>query len=330
MFIPQTDFYERNLHEVGKELILHCLLWTWDNVRACLPLIKECGYTGVQISPITSSKAQWNDNGRIQPRSSEWYKQLDETWYNLYQPLGFKQIGNHLGTEDDFNYLCDDGMKYGIKIIPDLVTRHTANDEYDCLKPHKDVDPDLLNNPHYWKPSFRINDYNNRDQVIYGCTDLPCLDYDNDELLNNEILPFFRKVSNRTPHFRLDQLKHYATPKEGSQFLVKAFENYPEGLHYGECINVTIDEYRDYAQYMYLLIHEYEFWEGGSKAVRFFQSHDNHRSDLFRIHLSDYERIERWKNLTKTFNMCLLYAHVDDNIIFCDEVKKNNWKVRGL
>ena len=331
MYVPETNFYEENLKKVGKELVLQTLLWEWKNVKATLPIIKECGYTGVQISPITPVKKQWDDNGRIKPYSKEWYDELENIgWSKFYQPTRFDTIGNEFGTLDDFKELAEECDKYDIKLIPDLVTRHTANEERNWLEPHRDVDPYLLSRPDFWMKKRRCDNYKDRWQVVNCCTDLPCLNYENEDLLNEVLIPFYKMVANYTPHFRLDQMKHYGTPEEGYHFFEKVFKDYPIGLHYGEGIHMTVEECRRYSKYMFVLLHEGEWWEGGSKAMRFFESHDNHRSDLFKTHMTDDERIYRWENLIKRFDMCLLYAHRDDKIIFCDEVKKANWKYRGL
>ena len=310
----------------NKVKILHLLTWDWACIRNNLKLIKEYGWDGIQVSPLTTCKAVWTNDGKIKPYSNEWWEEVEKTWWLLYQPTYFK-IGNHLGNFDDFKYLCDEADKLDLMIIPDYVLRHTANDEYDCLKPHNSVDKNILDNPEFFLPRRKTTNYKDRYQVIWHCTDLPALNYNDERLFTDFYEPLIKEISNLTPHFRLDQMKHYALRDEGGLFLDRLMKYYNnDGLHYGECI--FCDDYiarKYYDEYnIKPLVQDYQLF-GFKDRVAFFESHDTHRSLLSTLWMTDNVRLEKWNMLLSQTDYALYYARRWDNTIFSDEMKEINF-----
>lgn len=309
-----------------KEKILHLLLWEWKNIEKHLPMIKEYGWTAVQISPITECKPIWTDNGRIKPHTDEWYRQIDKQWWTLYQPLS-NRIGNHLGTKEDFISLCNKGKELGIKIVPDIVIRHVANGytQQDELNPCPDCDTYLLQHPEFFAEKININNENDRWQVTHRCTHLPMLDYEMKEVQDYWIT-LIDEINKYTPHYRLDQLKHYMLRSEGGTFLDNVIGRFSDGLHYGECILQNDDiSKKYYTEHKILpLVQDYQLFNDKNR-VAFFQSHDNHRSFMNCLYV-DNVRLEKWENLLTQTDFAIYYAHVNDNTIFSNIIKKINNK----
>ena len=176
--------------DIKKLKILHLFQWRINDIIPELKTIKNQGFDAIQISPIQGTK----DSGM--------------EWWKLYQPINLKIGNEQIGSKKDLINLIQEARKYNIRIIVDIVLRHVAGDESYPLKPHKNVDPELL--PYLAEPIDGVNVDSDRWQCTRRCTGMPMLDYDNVKL---------RKVYRRfldelvfigVDGFRLDQLKHYA------------------------------------------------------------------------------------------------------------------------
>lgn len=310
-----------------RERLLHALLWRWEDVEKNLPNIKYNGFTGVQISPITECKPIWDDNGRIKPLTEEWWEVVDREWANLYQPLS-NRIGNHLGTKEDFISLCRKADEYGIKIIPDLVMRHTANtfkggDEE--LVPCHLVDKRILDNPHWFADRINISNEHDRWQVTHRCTHLPMLHYEMKEV-QDYWLELTYEIAKYTPHYRLDQAKHFMLREEGGTFLDNVLRPFGEGVHYGECILQEDYISRKYWEQHGILplVQDYQLF-GDKHRVAFFESHDTHRSFLSSLmYENDELRMKSWEDIVQNANMTLYYARRNDKIVFSDRMREAN------
>ena len=132
--------------------------------------------------------------------------------------------------------MCAKAHSYGLKIFADVVLRHVAGDEWDCLKPHRNVDKVLLN--FLAEPINGWNIDNDRFQCTRRCTGLPMLDYDEPMLraLYRNFLDELTEVG--VDGFRLDQLKHYPTREEGCDFLYNVFNDFESTTYiYGEVLD---------------------------------------------------------------------------------------------
>ena len=100
--------------KMSEGAILHAWCWSFNTIKANLPVIAEAGYKSVQTSPI--NKCLVGDNGGMQLMGNG-------KWYYHYQPTLYT-IGNYqLGTLEEFKSLCTEADKYGINL-------ETERDEY--------------------------------------------------------------------------------------------------------------------------------------------------------------------------------------------------------
>ncbi|SHO44261.1 carbohydrate-binding module family 20 domain-containing protein [Anaerocolumna xylanovorans] len=179
-------------------VILHAFDWSFNTIKNNLGAIAEAGYNTVQTSVVQPSK---EDSASM--------------WYMLYQPIDFS-VGNQLGTEADFQSLCQEADKYGIKIIVDVVCNHTANNgSSQEMYPSDRVNAAIKNNANFWHTYKGSINYSDRWQVTHGCIGLPDLATENTDLQNNYIIPFLKKlVSDGADGFRFDAAKHIALPED--------------------------------------------------------------------------------------------------------------------
>ena len=105
--------------------ILHAWNMSFNEIRAQLPYIAEAGFGTIQTSPIGDSIFQFPawDTHTNRPTGLEHYV---GTWWMLYQPRSFN-IGNLLGTEEEFRALASEAAALGIHIIVDAIPNHTTS-----------------------------------------------------------------------------------------------------------------------------------------------------------------------------------------------------------
>lgn len=205
-----------------RELIFHAFNWDIKSIIENLLDIKKANFTAIQISPIQKCK-----------QGNEWWK--------LYQCLSFSEIGNRLGTEEDLIELTKRANKLDIKIIVDLVINHVAGNDKGELKPHKDIDKEILNHPEFFKEMKPITNWDNRWEVTNYCLGgLPSLKLENIELQDIIIKTMNHFIEIGAKGFRIDSCKQIKTVSEGSNF----FSNMLKGLKqevfiYGELLNCT-------------------------------------------------------------------------------------------
>ena len=279
--------------------ILHLFQWGLGSIIPMIPTVKEQGFDAIQISPIQGTK----DSGM--------------EWWKLYQPTNFK-IGNaQIGTREQLKELCAVANQYGIKIIVDVVLRHVAGDPQSPLAPHKDVDPDLL--PYLCKEQIPCYDYEDRWQCTHRCTGMPMLDYNNPNY-RVKVIDFLNELLDcGVWGFRLDQLKHYALPQEGSDFLT-CLQPYN---FYGECFFCDQWVLDAYSKYMKVLT------DGRpsdiSRLVAKFETHDDFLEFKATNRMTDHMRLVEWDVLV---NHCgydsLYYARPFEDLWMSREMKEIN------
>lgn len=82
-------------------VILHAWNWSFNNIKAQMKTIAECGYTSVQTSPVQIAKEN-TKNVSV------------GNWWVFYQPAGFSidnTGGSALGTKSEFKAMCDEAHK---------------------------------------------------------------------------------------------------------------------------------------------------------------------------------------------------------------------------
>ena len=279
--------------------ILHLFQWRLGDIIPMIPTVKEQGFDAIQISPIQGTK----DSGM--------------EWWKLYQPTNFKIGNTQIGTKEQLRELCAIANQYGIKVIVDVVFRHVAGDPQNPLAPHKDVDPDLL--PYLCKEQIPCNNYEDRWQCTHRCTGMPMFDYNNPNY-RVKVIDFLNELLDcGVWGFRLDQLKHYALPQEGSDFLT-----YLQPYNfYGECFFCDQWVLDEYSKYMKVLT------DGRpsdiSRLVAKFETHDDFLEFKATNRMTDHMRLVEWDVLV---NHCgydsLYYARPFEDLWMSREMKEIN------
>ena len=280
--------------------ILHLFQWRINDIIPELKTIKNQGFDAIQISPIQGTK----DSGM--------------EWWKLYQPINLKIGNEQIGSKKDLINLIQEARKYNIRIIVDIVLRHVAGDESYPLKPHRNVDPELL--PYLAEPIDGVNVDNDRWQCTRRCTGMPMLDYDNVKLRKLYRRFLDELVFIGVDGFRLDQLKHYALPEEGG----KALELFSRYNMYGEAINCSKELLNKYSKYMKVLT------EGRpsdiTKLVAKFESHDDYLELGLTKRMTDEMRLTEWDILVNQLQGCdcLYYARPFETLWKSEEMRKIN------
>jgi len=109
--------------------ILHAWNMSFNEIIRQLPYIAEAGFNTIQTSPIGDSIFEFPAYHGDYPTGFGPDGQHGErigTWWMLYQPRSFN-IGNMLGTEEEFRALTAAAAEYGIQIIVDAIPNHTTS-----------------------------------------------------------------------------------------------------------------------------------------------------------------------------------------------------------
>ena len=280
--------------------ILHLFQWRINDIIPELKTIKNQGFDAIQISPIQGTK----DSGM--------------EWWKLYQPINLKIGNEQIGSKKDLINLIQESRKYNIRIIVDIVLRHVAGDESYPLKPHRNVDPELL--PYLAEPIDGVNVDSDRWQCTRRCTGMPMLNYDDPNLMKLYKHFLDELVFIGVDGFRLDQLKHYALPFEGG----KALELFSRYNMYGEAINCSTELLNKYSKYMKVLT------EGRpsdiTKLVAKFESHDDYLDLGLTKKMTDEMRLTEWDILVNHLQGCdcLYYARPFETLWKSEEMRKIN------
>ena len=280
--------------------ILHLFQWRINDIIPELKTIKDQGFDAIQISPIQGTK----DSGM--------------EWWKLYQPINLKIGNEQIGSKKDLINLIQEARKYNIRIIVDIVLRHVAGDETYPLKPHRNVDPELL--PYLAEPIDAVNIDNDRWQCTRRCTGMPMLNYDDPELQKLYKRFLDELVFIGVDGFRLDQLKHYALPEEGG----KALELFSRYNMYGEALNCSKELLNKYSKYMKVLT------EGRpsdiTKLVAKFESHDDYLELGLTKRMTDEMRLTEWDVLVNHLSGCdcLYYTRPFETLWKSEEMRKIN------
>ena len=273
--------------------------WGLGSIIPMIPTVKEQGFDAIQISPIQGTK----DSGM--------------EWWKLYQPINLKIGNTQIGTKEQLRELCAVANQYGIKIIVDVVLRHVAGDPQNPLAPHKDVDPELL--PYLCKEQIPCNNYEDRWQCTHRCTGMPMFDYNNPNYIA-KVIDFLNELLDcGVWGFRLDQLKHYALPQEGSDFL-----NHLQPYNfYGECFFCDQWVLDEYSKYMKVLTDGRP--SNISRLVAKFETHDDFLEFKATNRMTDHMRLVEWDVLV---NHCgydsLYYARPFEDLWMSREMKEIN------
>lgn len=283
-----------------REIIIHCFQWKLKDITNNLDKIKEAGYTSIQTSPVQGCKSNGN-----------------EFWL-LYQPLDMAFVDSEqIGTREDLIELCREAHKRDLKVCVDVVLRHVAGKDTGELKPHEKVVDRLKNNPHFWTNAENAKNYTDRYEVTRKACGMPMLEYNNWNYQDIciEFLDDLKSIG--VGFFRLDQLKHYQFPREGSDFLTRVFGRYKDGLTYGEALEMDRGMLDEYTQYMNVLSDGEVSYHNRNKFVTYIESHDTYHTWKIGHHTTDEQLAKEWRYL--------LISNRESHVLFFCRPFSNLW-----
>lgn len=297
---------------MNREIILHCYQWRLKDITANLDKIKESGFTVIQTSPVQGCKNDGNQG-----------------WL-LYQPLDLAFVeSKQIGSEKDFEELCVEAHKRGLKIIVDVILRHVAGQDDGALIPHCKVSKCLTCNCTNWAADVcNATNYEDRQQIINYATGLPMLDY-RSESIQKRCIDFLNALEKLgADGFRLDQLKHFALPSEGCDFLEKVFDPFKNDLTYGEVLECDYNLLSEYVKHMKVL--SWKECDNMSQRVLYIETHDTFHTWKFTSNLDDNKITNEWRNLliNNKENNVIFFPRPFNNLWNSEEIKKINKELR--
>ena len=221
--------------------ILQCWNWSYNGIKNNMQKIAEQGFTAIQTSPIQTTK------------ESTQGKTMAGSWWVYYQPSNFTietSSQNALGTKTEFEAMCDEAHKYGVKVIVDAVLNHMANTSGNDLS--STIPSDIRNDSSCWHDISKDSWYASRYDITQYCMDgLPDLNTSNTKVQNYAISFLKECIDAGADGFRFDGAKHIETPVDSgcaSNFwpnVLNATTSYAESsrgftpYYYGEVLDKT-------------------------------------------------------------------------------------------
>ncbi|MEE1061900.1 MAG: starch-binding protein [Ruminococcus sp.] len=187
--------------------ILQCWNWSYNGIKNNMQKIAEQGFTAVQTTPIQTIK------------ESTQGKTMKGSWWVYYQPSNFTidtSSQNALGTKAEFEAMCEEAHKYGVKVIVDAVLNHMANKSGNDLS--DTIPSDIRNDSSCWY-SITVNtsNWNDRYDITHNCMDgLPDLNTSNSKIQNYAKTFLKECITAGVDGFRFDGAKHIETPDDRS------------------------------------------------------------------------------------------------------------------
>lgn len=269
--------------------ILHAWCWSFNTIKNNMQAISDAGYTSVQTSPVNQCVI---GNGGDMKFTEQW-------WYH-YQPTDYI-IGNYqLGTEAEFEAMCDKAEEYGIKIIVDVVANH-------CTSDYSKIAQTIKNKYNFFHTNVSIgdNEWNDR----YKITQKALLGLWDNNTQNTVVQEYIKDflvdcVELGADGFRYDAAKHIELPDDsnyGGDFWPNVLDNGSE-FQYGEILqDSSTSREGAYANYMSVTASNYGInlrnnmknnnfstsaivnWNinvAGDKMVTWVESHDNYANGI--------------------------------------------------
>ena len=242
--------------DVQQGQILQCWNWSYNGIKNNMQKIAEQGFSAIQTSPIQTIKET------TQGRS------CSGSWWVYYQPSNFKidtSSQNALGTKADFEAMCAEAHKYGVKVIVDAVLNHLANAGDNTLS--STIPDDIRNDSSCWH-SIKTNtsNWSSRWDITHNCMGgLPDLNTGSSKIQNYEKAFMKECIDAGADGFRFDGAKHIEVPNDlenaSSNFwseilnYTTSYAKSSRGItpyYYGEILDKTgggqsvLDEYTKY------------------------------------------------------------------------------------
>lgn len=283
--------------------ILHLLQWPINSIRWILAKVKEQEFDCIQISPMQGTKEVGN-----------------EFWL-LYQPTNFKIGNTQIGNKEDLINLCKEAHEYNLKIIVDVVFRHTANDSEDWLKPSKCID-DELKKDNFFLDVSNIQDYNDRWQCTNLADNLPVINYRNKDVQDIQIRYLSELICCGVDGFRIDMAKNFELPCEGCNYFEKVFMPFNNKVVYGEVINAAQELIDKYSKIMLVATNGYG--SDKDKIITWIESHDTYLTFGYTKHLLETYINFEYARLCTEYSNTLYYSRPFSNAWEMDIIKDAN------
>lgn len=216
---------------VQEGVVLHCWNWSYNNIKDYLPEIAASGFTAVQTSPVTQPKDYyWEGTAYGKVGIPDGVGGFEGNWWKVYQPVTESICNNGhtwFGTKAEFESLCAEAEKYGIKVIVDIVANHMGNIKGWKIGSVEEVmgdispqvgefwNPAMLTDPTYWHISTSwVHSSDGRFDVTQGNMGMPDLNTA-DKRVQGMILDLMKEcIDSGADGFRFDAAKHIETPAD--------------------------------------------------------------------------------------------------------------------
>ncbi|MGN0497751.1 MAG: starch-binding protein [Acutalibacteraceae bacterium] len=191
--------------DVQQGQILQCWNWSYNGIKNNMQKIAEQGFSAIQTSPIQTIKE--TTQGRA----------CSGSWWVYYQPSNFKidtSSQNALGTKADFEAMCAEAHKYGVKVIVDAVLNHLANAGDNTLS--STIPDDIRNDSSCWHSiTTNTSNWSSRWDITHNCMGgLPDLNTGNSKIQNYEKAFMKECIDAGADGFRFDGAKHIEVPND--------------------------------------------------------------------------------------------------------------------
>ena len=191
--------------DIQQGQILQCWNWSYNGIKSNMQKIAEQGFSAIQTSPIQTIKETTQN------------RQFSGSWWVYYQPSNFKidtSSQNALGTKADFEAMCAEAHKYGVKVIVDAVLNHMANNGNNTLSPT--IPNDIRNDSSCWHSiTTNTSNWSSRWDITHNCMGgLPDLNTGNSKIQNYEKAFMKECIDAGADGFRFDGAKHIEVPND--------------------------------------------------------------------------------------------------------------------
>ncbi len=181
--------------------ILQCWNWSFNGIKNNMQKIAEQGFTAVQTSPIQTIKETTQN------------RTMSGSWWVYYQPSTFNietNGQNACGTKAEFEAMCEEAHKYGVKVIVDAVLNHMANDGDNTIS--RTIPSDIRDDSSCWHDVSRNSWYASRWDITQLCMGgLPDLNTSNTKVQNYAKSFLKECIDAGADGFRFDGTKHIET-----------------------------------------------------------------------------------------------------------------------
>lgn len=283
--------------------IIQMFQWSLKSIIEVLPMVREQGFTHIQISPIQPTK----EDGT-------------EFWL-LYQPTDFSIGNTQIGSREELKELCDKAHEIGLKIIADVVLRHVAGMNNGAIEPHEKVADYIKSLPYLPKKNI---DYGNRYSEITDSPGLPSLDYNNTLVRTVHCNLISDLFITGVDGLRIDMGKHFALPREGSDFWTWLSRICRENgkLLYSEVIQTSKELLDEYCEFT--MVGTDGSPSDRNKMIAWVESHDDFLTWRKGVSMTDLMFLNEYIILCNNFPNTLFYARPFHDLWMSDHIREIN------